>query len=137
MPVHLRALVVLLVFATAVFALSKRAATEYAMDEADFNRRRNVWFIITVLAFVVHNFWLFMILGAMVLLVMRREEHTTLGLYALLMFAVPPIAQKVPGFGLLNQLLELDYTRMLSLTLLLPAYFLARRDVKANGDGWA
>ena len=136
MPVHLRALVVLLVFATAVFALSKRAATEYAMDEVDFNRRRNAWFIITVLAFGAHNFWLFMILGAMVLLVMRRDDSNILGFYVVIMFAAPPITQKVPGFGLLNQLLELDYTRLLSLTLLLPAYFLARREVKTHGEGW-
>lgn len=136
MPVHLRALVVVLVFATIVFAMSKRAATEYAMDESDYNRRRNLWFIITVLAFGAHNFWLFMMLGAMVLLVMRREEYNAIGLFAVLMFAAPPISQKVPGFGLLNQLLELDYTRMLSLTLLLPAYFLARRDVKSHGEGW-
>jgi O-antigen ligase len=136
MPVHLRALVVILVFATVVFALSRRAATEFTMGEPEFNRRRNIWFTITVLAFGAHNFWLFMILSAMVLLIMRREEHNTVALYALLMFAVPPITQKVPGFGLLNQLLELDYTRLLSLTLLLPAYFLARREVRQHSEGW-
>lgn len=136
MPVHIRALVVILVFATVVFALSKAAATESAIDEADYKRRRNLWFIMTVMAFVTHNFWLFMMLGAMVLLVMRREEYNALGLYAVLMFVAPPISQKVPGFGILNQLLELDYPRMLGLTLLLPIVLAIRRDAKAHGEGW-
>jgi hypothetical protein len=136
MPVHLRALVVLLVFATAVFALSRRAATEFCMDEADFNRRRNLWFIITCIAFVSHNFWLFIILAAMVLLMMRREDHNLLAMHVVVVFAVPMISSKVPGFGLFNQLLDFDYTRLLGLTLLLPAYLLSRREVREHGEGW-
>ena len=136
MPVHLRALIVLLVFAGIVFAMSRRAATEYCIDEADFNRRRNLWFIITCIAFIAHNFWLFIILSAMVILMVRREEHNPLAMYAVIMFAVPPISSKVPGFGLFNQLLDFDYTRLTSLTLLLPAYFIYRREAKANGEGW-
>lgn len=136
MPTHLKALVVLLVFATAVFALSKPAATEFAIDETDYLRRRNLWFIVTLLAFFSHNFWLFVILAAMVLLIMRREENNPLAMHAVVVFAVPLISSKVPGFGLFNQLLDFDYTRLLALTLLLPAYVLARREVKAHGEGW-
>jgi len=136
MPVHLRALVVLLIFATAVFALARPAATEFAMDERDYNRRRNLWFIITVLAFFAHNFWLFVIIGAMVLLVTRRDEHNALALYFFLLFAVPLVSAKVPGFGLFNQLLDFDYPRLLCLVLLLPMVGRLRAQVKEDGDGW-
>ncbi|MBW8829815.1 MAG: O-antigen ligase family protein [Burkholderiales bacterium] len=137
MPVHLRALVVLLIFGVVVFALSRRAATEFAVDHSDFNRRRNLWFIITAVAFVSHSFWLFIFVAAMTILVMRREESNPLAMYAVVMFAVPLISSPVPGLGVFNQLLEFDYTRLLSLVLLLPAYLHARREVKSHGEGWA
>lgn len=136
MPIHLRALVVLLVFAAIVFALAKRAATEFAVEEADFNRRRNLWFVITVAAFLSHNFWLFILIASVVLLMMRREEPNPLAMFVAVMFAVPLISSKVPGLGVFNQLFEFDYGKLLSLTLLLPAYFAIRREVKAYGEGW-
>src|SRR4051812_44144796 len=136
MPVHLRALVVLLVFATIVFALAKPAATEFAMDEADFTRRRNLWFIITAEAFLAHNFWLFLLLGGITVAIMRREESNPVAMFAMVMFAVPLISSQVPGLGIFNQLLELDYIKLLSLTLFLPAYFLTRREVKSHAEGW-
>lgn len=136
MPVHLRALVVLLIFAAAVFSLAKSAATEFVMDEQDFKRRRNMWFAVTVLAFLAHNFWLFVIVCAMVLLVMRRDERNPMALYFFLLFAVPLVSAKVPGFGLFNQLLDFDYPRLLCLVLLLPMVGRIRAQVKADGDGW-
>lgn len=137
MPVYLRALVVILVFATIVFALSKRAATEFSMDEADFDRRRNLWFIITVGAFVSHNFWIFLFIAGIVILIMRQKESNPLAMHVTVMFAVPLISSPIPALGIFNQLFEFDYTRLLSLTLLVPAYFHVRRDVKAHGEGWA
>jgi len=106
------------------------------MDEADFKRRRNLWFIVTVLAFVSHNFWLFMIITSMVLVIGRREESNPLALFLSLVFAVPSISARIPGMGMFNQLISLDYMRVLSIVLLVPAYFRVRTQVKEEGGTW-
>jgi len=59
MPEYLRALVVILVFASVVFTLGKRPACDLSVAPEDFARRRNLWFTVTALAFVSNNYWLF------------------------------------------------------------------------------
>lgn len=136
MPIHLRALVVLLVFAFVMFSMARRAATEYAMWEGDFDRRRILWFAITLLAFLSHNFWLLIILSGLLLVYAGRDEPNLLGLYLLVVLLVPPIPSKIPGFGIINQLLEFDFSRFLCLFLLFPAMLRARQEVRRDGDGW-
>ena len=127
MPEHFRALVVILVLAGVVYALARRPACEWAMAEHDFVRRRNLWFGITLIAFFAHSFWVFMAVTAALLLYVRRREANIVALFVWLMFAVPPFGAQLSGLGVINQLLELNYLRVLSLVLLVPAYFRLRQ----------
>ena len=62
MSEHLRALVVILALSLPVFWLAKAPATALAMSAEQFNRSRNLWLAITLIAFLAHNFWLYLLL---------------------------------------------------------------------------
>lgn len=126
MPEHLRALIVILVLATTVFALAGRTATDLTPSD-DFKRRRNLWFILTTLAFLSHSFWLYAA-GALVLLTLaRRREQNPTALFLGLLFVIPAASAKIPGLGLVNFLFNLDHPRLLALAILLPAWITLRR----------
>jgi O-antigen ligase len=122
MPEHLRALVVILALSSAVFALAKAPACAMACTAADFERRRNLWFGITLAAFLAHNFWIFIVVAAALLLFALPQEPNKLAMFFFLLFAVPLIPADIPAFGLLNHLLTIDYLRLLALVVLLPAF---------------
>jgi len=127
MPDHLVALVAILIIASTVFAVARTPACAMACDAGDFKRRRNLWFGLVVLAFLAHNFWLFIVLAGVLLFVAQRKEHNALALFFLLMFALPRIADNVPGFGGIQSLVTIDIVRLLALTILLPAYLRLRK----------
>ncbi len=54
MPEHLRALTVILVLATAVFAFAYHSASSIS-EADDFTRRRSLWFALTLAAFLAHT----------------------------------------------------------------------------------
>jgi hypothetical protein len=122
MPEHLRALVVILALGGAVFWLAKPAACGALMPEQDFARRRNLWFAVTLAAFLAHNFWIYVAAVAAMMLLALPHERNRLALFYFLLFAVPAIRAPIPGFGLTNYLFDIDYPRLLTLTLLLPAF---------------
>ena len=127
MPLHLRALVVILVFAVAVFVLAKAPITAQACSEQDFIRRRNLWFALTLSAFLAHNFWLFILVASCVLAVGVRAEANRFALYLSLILTLPYLAAEIPGLGVFNQLFTVNQLRMLALVVLLPTYLTLRR----------
>jgi O-antigen ligase len=126
MPEHLRALIVIVVLAALTFALARAPACAAAMKDDDFVRRRNVWFALTAAAFLAHNFWIFVLFAAALLLFSVAAEGNKLALYFFVLFAVPAIDAEIPGFGLMEHFFALDYLRLLSLAILLPAWFVLR-----------
>jgi O-antigen ligase len=121
MPEHIRALIVILVLATAVFAFARAPVCAMAVSQADFVRRRNLWFAITLVAFLSGNFWIYALLTALLLLLSTQGESSRLAMYFAVFLAVPPVAAKISGLGLIEHLFALNHLRLLALTLLLPA----------------
>lgn len=121
MPTHLRALVVILVLAAVTFWVAKAPACALAMNERDFVRRRNLWFAIVLVAFLAHNFWIYVAAAAVLLVWAAATEANRLALYYFVLFAVPAIDDEIPGFGLIRYLFAIDYYRLLALAVLLPA----------------
>ena len=134
MPEHIRALIVILFLAAVVFILARRAATDLIPD-SDFKRRRNLWFGLTLLAFLSHSFWVYAGVTAALLLVIGRHERNPLALFFMLLFLIPPAQAQVPGFGLINYLLDLDHVRLLELCVLLPAYLTLSRQAATTSFG--
>ncbi|MDZ3991738.1 O-antigen ligase family protein [Pseudomonas sp. Teo4] len=137
MPEHLRALIVILFLACVVFTLARRPATDLIPDR-DFKRRRNLWFGLTLLAFFSHNFWLYLLAGAVILSIAQRRERNPMALFFMLLFLIPPVEVPVPGFGVVNFLVDLSHVRLLTLCVLLPAAWALSKqsDTQAFGRNW-
>jgi O-antigen ligase len=138
MPEHLRALVVILVLAAIVFRAAQGPACAQAIDPADFRRRRNLWFAITLIAFLSGSFWIYILLSALVLLITVPAEQNRVALFFALLFAVPPVAAKVSGLGLMEHAFAVNHVRLLAFTVLLPAfvYLVTRADRLRFGSVW-
>lgn len=134
MPEHLKALPVILILASAAFAFMQQPVCSVAIAPADFSRRRNLWIALTLIAFLAHNFWVYVVVTAIVLAVVAPRDPNRPALYFFVLFAIPQIGQAIPGFGIVNQLFVVDYTRVLALALLLPAAIQLRRQEAAAGE---
>ena len=135
MPEYLKALVVILVLASVVFAFAKAPACAVASTREDFERRRNLWFCITIVAFLAHNFWIFIVVTTALVLFALPREPNKLAMYFFLQLAMPMFSTQIPGLGIISHFFVIDYARLLALTILLPAFMsLAQRpDVERFG----
>ena len=135
MPEHLRALVVILILATTVFAFAKAPACALASTSGDFERRRNLWLAITLTAFLAHNFWIYIVVVAALLLFALPREPNRLAMFFFLLFAVPAIDAEITGLGVIRYFFTLHYVRLLELTVLLPAFLLLRKQPDSERFG--
>jgi hypothetical protein len=136
MPEHLRALVVVLVFALVSFAWAQRGAFGLPIAPDDFRRRRNLWFFITLLAFLSHSFWIYVAGTAVLLLAAQKKESNPLAAFLMLVFLVPPFSQAIPALGPIEQLFSIHHIRLLSLILLLPIWYSLARAKGAEKFGY-
>ncbi len=139
MPEHLRSLVVILGIAGAVFAFVQRPAFGLPIDPVDLRRRRNLWFLVTLIAFLSHNVWLYMVGVGVVVFSQRKREPNPLAMYLMLLFAVPPASAMIQGFGPIVQIFTLDHLRLMSMIVLLPAWLRLRQNRTHGpfGSCWA
>ena len=73
----IKAMIVVLALGVMVFRFGKPIALLFS-SEPDFNRRRNVWFVLTATAFLSPNFWLFVLIAAPLLLWAGRKDRIPL-----------------------------------------------------------
>lgn len=122
MPVHLKALVVILILATVVFTFAKAPACALASTTGDFERRRNLWFGITLAAFLAHSFWIYIVAVAFLLLLTLPREPNKLAMFFFLLFAVPTFEAPITGLGVIQHLFTIHYIRLLALVVLFAAF---------------
>lgn len=135
MPEFLRTLLALLALATMVFAFAKVPACALATTPEDYLRRRNLWFGITLTVFLAHNYWIYILVVGVILLLAVQKEKNGLALFFALLFAVPPIPNEIGGLGIINFFFTIDYLRLVALTILLPTYLylLKQKDTEKFG----
>jgi len=126
MPVHLRALVVIMAVSVVMLWLVRPMACAHAIQPADYRRRAGVWIALTLLSFLSHNYWVFVMLSVPLLLIVSAKDPNPLGFYFFLIVAVPPFPAEIPAPGALRYLIEVNHLRWLSLAVLLPAYLKLR-----------
>lgn len=122
MPEHLKALLVIMTLATTVFVFAGQSATALAMTTDDFARRRNLWFAITLVAFLAHNFWVYIVAVAWILMYAQLREHNRLAMFYFVLFALPAVSDQISGLGIINHLFTIFYRRLLVLAVLVPAF---------------
>ena len=118
MITNLKALLVVLVMAMAVFYVAKPICLRF-MAEIDFLRRRNVWFALTITAFVTPSFWLYAAVALPVMYWAARRDENPVALYVLLLHVIPPVSIQVPAI-IVNQLFDLSNYRILAFAVLVP-----------------
>ncbi|WP_047533266.1 O-antigen ligase family protein [Methylotenera sp. N17] len=122
MPEFIKAYIVILVLSTFAFHFAKKA-TAGILPSTQFNYLKNSWLVVTSFAFLTFNFWLFLAASCVFVAVRVKKTAQPLALYMALLTAVPPITAAIPGFGVMNYLMQVDYLVMLSAGLLLIVYF--------------
>lgn len=122
MPEYLRSLLIILILSTAFFSFAGRSASAI-IGRDHFTARRNLWFGITIAAFLAHNFWAYTFIAILLLLYANRRETNPPALYFFVLFALPVASAQIPGLGLINYFFALSHTRILALFVLLPAFF--------------
>jgi hypothetical protein len=123
----MKELIVILAIAGLTFRLAKPIALRFSAD-ADFLRRRNVWFALTIIAFLSPNFWIFAFFAVPIYIWMGRKDSNPIAAYLLLMHVVPPVSLNLPAIGA-SQLFSLDNYRLLSFCVLIPIALRARRSL--------
>lgn len=114
-----KALVVLLGVAALVFVVAKPIFCRF-MDPRDYAIRRNLWLGITLSAFLVPNYWLYLMVAGVLVWFAASRDSNPVALYMFLLITLPPMGMDMPTFGIVNQLIFLDHLRFLALMLLLP-----------------
>ena len=118
MITNLKALLVVLVMAMAVFYVAKPICLRF-MTEADFLRRRNVWLALTITAFVTPSFWLYAAVALPLMYWAARKDGNPIVLYVLLLHVIPPVGMELPAV-IINRLFDLSGYRILAFAVLLP-----------------
>lgn len=126
----LKALIVVIVIATIIFHLGKPTALRFS-NERDFYRRRHIWFVLTIVAFLSPSFWLFALVATPLLYWAGRKDSNPIALYLLMFQVIPEIDVDVPVVGI-NQLFSLNMYRLLAFCVLIPVAWRLRRS--ANTD---
>lgn len=125
MSANEKALVVILAVSAVAFHFARPLALKCCAPE-DFARRRNIWFILTIAAFLLPSFWLFVLVAAPLLIWAGRRDTNPIALYLLLMHVIPPLSEQIPVTGI-HELFSVDMYRLLSATILIPAALGFRR----------
>lgn len=88
--------------------------------------------------FFAHSFWVYAAVAAVVLTIARKRERNPVALFFMLLFLAPPASAQIPGMGVINYFFDLNHIRLLSLCVLLPAFFALRRraDTLPFGRTW-
>jgi hypothetical protein len=126
MPLLLREIISILFLSAITFAVVRPIASRMIATE-DFARRRNVWFALTVLAFVSPSFWLFTLFAAPILVIAGRRDPNPTALYLLLLQVIPPFSVAAPMIGM-SRLVSVDIYLLLALLVMTPAALRIRRN---------
>ncbi len=138
MPEHLKALVYILALATPVFVFAGTQRFGLPIDKGAYKRRVWAWYLTTLLAFLAHDFWIFMIAMAIVIRLFVARDDNPVSPMLVIALAVPPFVRDIPGALGIDHLIELNLPRLLSLFLLFPLWFMwrTRKDVDRMGSLW-
>jgi O-antigen ligase len=120
MPQEIKALIVIVLIGLLGFYLAKKIALS-DIPASNFNTLRNVWLAVILTAFLAHNYWLFLLISSILILVITKNEKNKIAVFFILVFSIPTIGAQISGLGLLNYLFFLSYPMFISLVVLLPA----------------
>lgn len=135
MPAHLKAFLFLIPLILAGFAFLRWALVPGLTTEEELRHRRRMWLVMTAVAFLSGNFWVYAVLCLLVARYYTLREQNPLSVYVLLLFAVPPFSRVMPGLGALESIVPIFHERLLTLAILCPLALVlrSRRHLRPRG----
>lgn len=135
MPEHLRSFVVITGLMCIAYLISRRLFAQ-AVEPKFVERLFGVGYASTAIMFWAHNMWLFLCGLALVSLLAVRRFNYPLAIFVFLLLLMPEYFVTVPGFGVINWLIDLNPWRVLALTVLLPSsiYLLKKHQLPQAGS---
>ena len=121
MPAHLRAFIVIVILSSLVFLYLNFVARN-TIGIAKFRYLRNSWFVITSIAFLAHNYWVYLAISWIYLFFTSKREPNKVAIFFILLFAAPEAGLNISGFGMINYLFTIDHQRFLVIVLLFPLF---------------
>ncbi len=115
MPEHIKALIFVSVFSTLVFYFSRKAFGA-VVDKSEIAHWQKSWLVVTGLAFLTGNFWLFVLTSSLYLKFGLKSLKNKFPVYLILFIALPSMYLRIPGF------LDFSYITMLGIAILIPLY---------------
>lgn len=117
------------------FVYARKAFGEF-VDGRTLARWRNLFLAVITVSFLTPNFWLFLFLLALVIIIFGAGEKIRPAPYLLLLFAIPVANSLVPGIGGINGFLNIFPFNVLALVILWPLLFKANanRQFKKTGS---
>lgn len=135
MPTHYKSLIIVMTLTVLVFLVARPVFTRFMSGE-DFARRRNIWLALTLAAFLIPNYWAYVMVAVALIGYGVKKDSNPAALYMFLLMTIPPLSLNVPGFGIVNYVFPLDHLRLLSLVLLLPVALQLRSEAAGQKVGW-
>lgn len=133
MPYFLKLVIVTLFLGGLTFVLAKPVALQFTAA-ADFQRRRNIWLLLTAAVFTCSNFWLFVLIAAPTLYWGGKKDSNPIAFYLFFMNVMPSVSVEIPTAGLgINELFAVDISMLLSLCVLVPTFRRIRKDDEDPG----
>jgi hypothetical protein len=120
MLISIKSLTVVLIFLLPILYFSLRPMSNFVTSAQDYRRRCYLMIFLTIASFLSYDFWIFVILAAAATRWAAKRDANPLALYWMVVLAVPPVMRVLPGFGVINNLLAIDYFRVLAFAVLLP-----------------
>lgn len=131
MPEEIRALIFIFIIVSVPLALFPKFAGTFGLKK-EAQTWSIAWIGITVLAFLTYNFWVFIALSAILLHALAKGNNIhKIALFFLLFPAIPTGTINIPGFGMVNFILSVNFQLFLSVVLLLPLAITRRNSNKA------
>ena len=132
MLVNIKALIFVVALAVPAFYVGRQLAAS-VIAPREFAVWRNVWFAVTVAAFLSGSFLVFAAIETMICLYARAARAATPALFLILLLAVPLVNVPIVGFGLFNYLFDIDNGLLLTIVLLVPIMFATGGPGRRNG----
>ena len=131
MSANASALIVVLSAGVVAFYMGRQIGRPF-ITRKELDAWRNAWFAATIVAFLSGNFWAYAIVAAIICLYARTVNPADLGIFFILLFAVPLGNMTIPGFGGMNMLFVMNNGRLLSICVLLPMLLTSRKRSRAR-----
>ncbi|WP_425410238.1 O-antigen ligase family protein [Hyphococcus sp.] len=93
------------------------------------------WLIMTSLAFLLTNYWMFIIVAGIAAFGLSRAEPVRPAIYILLLSFVPTLGEAIPGFAGINKFIEVNPQLAILFVVLLPLMFSGAAMKKLNKVG--